>query len=263
MALVVDGPAAVRQRCAVLRGDLAGLHEQFLGRTLAAQQLLRAREMDGGRPHRAQRDPGIGDRAVLHPDGGGRRRNGPVAGTPLDLLVRAAGTGTERQPHLSQQLTVADRRGEWADVELVQAYDALAARAANYGPRLQRRADRRQVLCRIGLAERAADRAAVADDGVRNHLLRIPEDRETQREQIRLQEVDVTRQRPDPHLAALLPDVGELGEVVDVDQVLRVRQPELHHRQQAVTAGDDSRLRTEPLERLDGAVNAGRTLVLE
>ena len=60
-----------------------------------------------------------------------------------------------------------------------------------------------------------------------------------------------------------LADVGELGEVVDVDQVLGVGEPQLHHRQQAVAAGDDPRLGAEPLERRDRALDAGRALVLE
>ena len=64
-------------------------------------------------------------------------------------------------------------------------------------------------------------------------------------------------------LAVLLADVGELGEVVDVDQVLGVREPQLHHRQQAVSARDDARLGAEPLQRCDRALDAGRALVLE
>ena len=67
------------------------------------------------------------------------------------------------------------------------------------------------------------------------------------REQLGLQQVDVAGQRADPDLAALLADVGELGEVVDVDQVLGAGEPQLHHRQQAVAAGDDPRLGAEPL----------------
>ena len=66
-------------------------------------------------------------------------------------------------------------------------------------------------------------------------------------QQVGLQQVDVPGQRADPDLAVLLADVGELGEVVDVDQVLGVGQPQLHHRQQAVAAGDDARLGAEPL----------------
>ena len=40
-------------------------------------------------------------------------------------------------------------------------------------------------------------------------------------------------------------------------------RPQLHHRQQAVAAGDHARLGAEPAERRDRAVDAGRPLVLE
>ena len=82
-------------------------------------------------------------------------------------------------------------------------------------------------------------------------------------EQVGLEQLDVARQRPDPDLVALLADVGELAQVVDVDQVLGVRQAQLHHRQQAVPAGDDPRLGAEPLQRGDRALDAGRALVLK
>ena len=67
----------------------------------------------------------------------------------------------------------------------------------------------------------------------------------------------------DPDLTVLFADVGELGEVVDVDQVLGLRQPQLHHRQEAVAARDDAGLGPEPVERGDGALDARRALVLE
>ena len=50
---------------------------------------------------------------------------------------------------------------------------------------------------------------------------------------------------PIADLVALLADVRELRQVVDVDQVRGVREPQLHHRQQAVAAGDDARVRAE------------------
>ena len=82
---------------------------------------------------------------------------------------------------------------------------------------------------------------AVAHDRVGDHVLGVAEHREVLGEQLGPQQVDVAGERADADLVALLADVGELGEVVDVDQVLGVRQPELHHRQQAVAAGDDAR----------------------
>ena len=90
MALVVDRPAAVGARGAVLRRDLARLGEELVRGSLASQQLLGSREMDRRQADRAERDARVGDRAAVDPD---RRRRGgdrPVAGAALDLLVRAA-----------------------------------------------------------------------------------------------------------------------------------------------------------------------------
>ena len=58
--------------------------------------------------------------------------------------------------------------------------------------------------------------------------------------------------RTDAQLVAFDPDVGQLaGEVVDVHEVLGSGQAQLHHRQQGVPAGDDSRLGSELLQQAD------------
>ena len=150
--------------------------------------------------------------------------------------------GAQREPDLGEQLAVADRGHVRPDVEVLHRDHPLPRGAADHDLRLDRRADGREVLGRVRLAERAADRAAVAHDRVGDHVLGVAEERQVLGEQLGLQQLDVAGQRPDPDLAALLADVGELREVVDVDQVLGVGQPELHHRQQAVAARDDARL---------------------
>ena len=55
---------------------------------------------------------------------------------------------------------------------------ALAADAADHQRRLERGDDRGEVLGRVGLAERAADGAAVAHDRVGDDPLGVVEDRE-------------------------------------------------------------------------------------
>ncbi len=172
--------------------------------------------------------------------------------------------GRSGEADLGEHLAVADGGHVRADVEARPS----RRRARRSAPRITTlrlggRADRREVLGRVGLAQRAADRAAVAHDRVGDHVLGVAEEREVLGEQLGLEQVDVAGQRADPDLAALLADVGELGQVVDVDQVLGVGQPQLHHRQQAVAACDDARLGAEPLERRDRALDAGRALVLE
>ena len=75
---------------------------------------------------------------------------------------------------------------------------ALGSAHDEVGP--QRGADRRQVLRRIGLAQRPADRAAVTDHRVSDHDLGLGEDGEDLCEQLGLQQFHVPGQRPDPDL---------------------------------------------------------------
>ncbi len=56
----------------------------------------------------------------------------------------------------------------------------------------------------------------------------------------------VAGQRAHPQLVAVAEDEFEFDQVVDVDQPLWSGQAELHHRQQAVPAGDDPRLGAVP-----------------
>ena len=135
---------------------------------------------------------------------------------------------------------------------------------ADHAARVEGGAHRGEVLGGVRLAERAADRAPVADDRVGDDRLGVREDREERGELRRLQQLAVPGHRADPDLVRADPDVAELVvEVVDVDDVLEVGQPELHHRQQAVATGDEPGLAAEPLEQPDGVLDAGGAFVLE
>ena len=98
--------------------------------------------------------------------------------------MSAARARTQRQPNLGEELAVADRGHERADVELVHADDALARGAADHDRGLECRADRGQVLRGVRLAERAADRAAVADYRIGDHPLGFAEDRKALGQQL-------------------------------------------------------------------------------
>ncbi len=189
--------------------------------------------------------------------------SGKVAGAALDLLVRAAGARSKRQADLDQQVPRTHRRRVRTDVKLLHRDRALAICAADHRLCLDRGADGRKVLRSVGLAERAADRAAVAHHRVGNHLLGVAKQREVLSEELRVQQLDVAGERSDRDLLALLADVGELGQIVDVDQVLGLCESQFHHRHQAVAAGDDARPGAALLERRDDAVDAGRALVLK
>ena len=159
--------------------------------------------MDRRQPDGAERNPGVGDPAALDPDGGRRRRDRRVAGTALDLLVGASSACAQRDPNLGEQLGLADGGRVRADVKRVHAHHSFPTGTSDDRPSLEGGADGRQVLGCIGLAKRAADRAAVADDRIRDHLLGVPKQREMLGEQVRLEQLDVARERADPDLATV------------------------------------------------------------
>src|SRR5439155_1098526 len=161
VSLVLDRPALVGRRLALLGGEHGRLGERLLRRRTAREGLLGARgcdaPTDGG-----QRDPRAADPAVVEPQLGAGGRDRPVAGAALDLLVGAAGVLADRDPHLREQLTGADGGLVGAAGEVGHRDDALARRAADDEARAERGADGGEILRRVGLAEGAADRAAVA-----------------------------------------------------------------------------------------------------
>jgi hypothetical protein len=148
-------------------------------------------------------------------------------------------------------------------VELGHVDDALAGGPGDDDLRPQDVAHGGEVLRRVGLAQRAADRAAIADDGIGDDLLGVVHDREEPPDQVGLQERRVPGERTDAEHVGLLGDVPQLGDVVDVDQPLGPGEPQLHHRQQAVPAGDDAGLGAVAFEQFEHVADAGRADVVE
>src|SRR5689334_23372719 len=67
VALVVDRPAAVGHRRAVLGGDGWDLLHELVAQRLAAQELLGARQVNRGEAHGTQREPDVAHDAAVHP----------------------------------------------------------------------------------------------------------------------------------------------------------------------------------------------------
>ena len=66
--------------------------------------------------------------------------------------------------------------------------------------------------------------------------------------------------RADDDLVAVAADALQAGDAVQIDQMLRRREPQLHHRDQAVAAGERPGLvaeRGEQLDRIGDASPAG------
>src|SRR5215831_924617 len=70
------------------------------------------------------------------------------------------------------------------------------------------------------------------------------------------------RECTDPQLASLLLDPVKTGNPADVDDRLRLREPQLHHRQERVPAGQRPHAAVDR-QQLDRLVEAGRPVVRE
>ena len=91
----------------------------------------------------------------------------------------------------------------------------------------------------IGVGDRAADRATVTDLGVADLAGGVRQQRHVLLQERRRLDVHVAGQGADGDVVAAVADVRQVAEATDVDQHGRLGEAELHHRQQAVAAGDE------------------------
>src|SRR5689334_23212076 len=76
-----------------------------------------------------------------------------------------------------------------------------------------------------------------------------------------VEQVRVPGQRADAELAVVFFYEGEFGQAVDVDQYAGLGQPQLHHRDEAVAAGQHAVVR--PAQQRQRMLDAGRALILD
>src|SRR5450631_4009112 len=104
----------------------------------------------------------------------------------------------------------------------------------------------------------------IEDDRICDHSLGITKDRESCGEPVRVEELTVAGQSTDADLGRLDTYVPQfVVQVVDIDEVLEIGQPELHHGQQTVPTSHEARAAAQPLKETDGVVYARGPLVLE
>jgi len=110
----------------------------------------------------------------------------------------------------------------------------------------------RQVGRGVGVGQRAADRAAVPDLRISHQRGGVGQQRRLGPHQLRGSQAGVRRRRADHQLVTIDPDAGQVGQPADVDEHRGSGQPQLHHRQQRVAAGQQLRVVAEALEQFQG-----------
>ena len=96
-----------------------------------------------------------------------------------------------------------------------------------------------EVTGRVGVGQRAAERAAVPHLRVGDRRGRLREQRRVLRHQRVVQHLVVGGHRADHDGVAVVADAAQLGDPADVDDRRRVGQPQPQHRDQRLAAGED------------------------
>ena len=190
------------------------------------------------------------------PDRGAGRDHGPVAGPALDLLVRADPPGPDREPDLDEHLVVADGglvRARGGTRPCVTTRSPPAPRITHSASSVVHTADRSSDGSAWHSEPPSVPRLRTTGSAITRSASRKIGKRAASASDSSSSRCRVSA--PIRICVRLDRDVAELVvQVVDVDQVLEVGQPQLHHRQQAVPAGDEpgSRCRAAPAGRWRG-----------
>ena len=115
----------------------------------------------------------------------------------------------------------------------------------------------------VGVRQRAADRAAVANLGIAHLSRYMPQQGALGRQQVAGLQRTVPSQRTYGDVVAAVVDVAEVGHAADVDDHAGHRQAQLHHRQQGVAARQQLGLVAVLAEQSDGLGGGTRPFVVE
>jgi hypothetical protein len=221
-----------------------------------------ARYRDAGHPEQAHGRPGDPAAAQLHPAGGAREREIAMSSGQLRHGEPAAGT-PDRQVQGGHQLVGLERGQEGRHEELAGRDAPGAPGAARLDGGVERERDRGQLRGGVGVSQRPAERAAVAD-------LEMPDVRRgpgQQRRGARDHLIPLQRAMPGqgahPQRAVRPGDALQPGDAVDIDDVLRPAQPHGHHRHQALPAREHLCLVAQLGQHPHRLVNRRRPVVIE
>lgn len=191
-------------------------------------------------------------------------RGGPVAGFALELFVGPADALRKRRhTDRDHDLGLLEQRHVGAEEKAVGRHGAAAVRAFEHEFGVADQRERRVVIARVAVGNVTADGAAVAHLRVGDQLGGFCQQRHLGLQDGGIDQVVFHRHRSDDHGVAFFADATQLGNAVDVDQVLGLGKAQLHHRQQAVAAGQQLGVRPVLAQQGHGLTHALGGVVLE
>jgi hypothetical protein len=168
-----------------------------------------------------------------------------------------------RDADLDQHLLGTDRGLQVVLEELRRRHRPAPAGACHHHLGVERHRHRRQVAGRVGVRDRAAERAAVADRRVGHGLRRLGEQTGVRLDQVGGHDLVVRRHRADDQGVAVLTDAAHLLDPTDVDEDGRVGEPQPQQGDQRLTAREDLAVLAGLGQRRDGLVDRRGPHVVE
>ena len=155
------------------------------------------------------------------------------------MQLGVAGRLHGRELHADDELVGRHVHGEQVLEEAAGLHDPPAFGPFEVNIGVERRHHRGHVCRRVGVRQTAADGAAVAHLRIADRLGALGHHWTPLVQQRRGGDLVVHGAGADHDLAVALADAGEVGDAADVDEELRLAEPQLHQRHQAVAAGDE------------------------
>jgi len=120
-----------------------------------------------------------------------------------------------------------------------------------------------EIVCGIPMGHVAADGPQIPHEGIRDFEGRVGEDRIALVDHVRIIQIVRPGGRSNMQGLRVLADVREVRDPIDIDEGLRLREPELHDGKQALPSRKDLRLAAEAVENSDGFIDRRGRKVLE
>ena len=175
-----------------------------------------------------------------------------ITGHAFELEINSSATAVgNRQNHLGEDFIVLQRSGIGKRKKISRRNYPFASWTHALHLGVKRQNHRPIISGWIGLDQTATDCTAVTHLGIADRTRRLAQYRELFADELGIFYLHMTRHRTQANRTRIFTDVVQISDAMDVDQVYRPRDSELHHRHQALAAGQKLCVVAVPAQEFD------------
>src|SRR5215469_3403028 len=263
--LVISGTAQIGTWLRGVGRQLRGLRDDSGFEFLALQRIFRCLRLDRYGANVRQSD--AGSLHVARPIERDLRSHGcgrEVSDLALELEIRpTAVRRRDGNADLGEDFSLLQRGREECDEKVLDGNHAFPASTGRHNLRTERQHGGGMIIRRIAVRQIPGNRGQVAHLRIRDHVRRIQQDQVLRAHERRGFQFGFTSEAANLKETAIFFHVRQSCDAIDVDQVGRPRDAQLHHRNEALPTTQNLRIASMLLQELDGFRNGGRTQVLK